>query len=50
MFSVVSRKNAALRAAAWSGSKGGHSLVFDRPAWGALAMTPMAQLRSNCTA
>ena len=44
MFSVTSRRKAALSAAAWSSRSGGQSRVFERPATGALAMTPIAQV------
>jgi hypothetical protein len=44
MFVVVSRKKAALSAAACSGLRGGHSRVLEKPGRGVFAMTPMAQL------
>jgi hypothetical protein len=44
MFVVVSRKKAALSAAACSGRRGGHSRVLEKPGRGVFAMTPMAQL------
>ena len=44
MFSVMSRRNAALSAAACAGCSGGHSRVFARPGRGAFAMTPIAQM------
>ena len=40
---VVSRRKAPDSAAACLGVRGGQSRVFERPARGALAMTPMAQ-------
>src|SRR5208283_525110 len=44
MFVVVSRKKAALSAAACSGRRGGHSRVLEKPGRGVFAMTPMAQI------
>jgi len=44
MFPIVSRRKAALIAAACSGRSGGQSRVFDRPASGVLAITPIAQV------
>jgi hypothetical protein len=44
MFSEMSRRNAALSAAAWRGSSGGHNRVFALPARGAFAMTPIAHM------
>src|SRR5271156_321444 len=39
----MSRRNAALSAAAWCGSSGGQSRVLEKPGRGALAITPIAQ-------
>jgi hypothetical protein len=44
MFSVVSRRKAALSAAACAPVSGGQRRVFERPGWGAFAITPIAQL------
>ena len=44
MFSVMSRRNAALSSAACAGCSGGHSRVLASPGCGAFAMTPIAQI------
>src|SRR5580698_10431933 len=45
IVSVVSRRKAAHSAAASSERKGGQRRVFERPAWGAFAITPIAQVK-----
>jgi hypothetical protein len=44
MFSVVSRKNAALSSAAWAELRRGQRRVLECPGRGDFAMTPIAQL------
>ncbi len=50
MLVVVSRRKAALSAAACSGRRGGHSRVLEEPGRGVFAMTPIAQLEEGLLA